>query len=213
MKEIGDLFHTAPSRQYRKGQIILHKGDILTNVFYIKKGYVKKYDILDSGDQRTSIILRPTDAFPMTTFLYRQHRGIKGYYEALTDVDLRYLDKEKLTDMLDSQPEAVRALLEWFVGGFRRLTGRLEALENKKANQKVASMMPYLIESAGKKLPNGDYQLKLKLTHQEIADLTGLTRETTALEIKRLERAGLLQQKRSYYVISKKLVSEYAAQS
>jgi CRP-like cAMP-binding protein len=45
------------------------------------------------------------------------------------------------------------------------------------------------------------YQIPLRLTHQEIANLVGLTRETVSTEIGKLKKSGILTIKDVYYIV------------
>jgi CRP-like cAMP-binding protein len=77
-------------------------------------------------------------------------------------------------------------------------------MKNKKAIDKVAMLLPYLISKSGKKLRPDVYQLQLKLSHQEIADLSGVTRETTTTLIKELEKAGVIDQRKGHWIVNTK---------
>jgi CRP-like cAMP-binding protein len=81
---------------------------------------------------------------------------------------------------------------------------QLEVMKNKKAIDKVAMLLPYLISKAGKKIKPDVYQMQLKLSHQEIADLSGVTRETTTTLIKELEKEGVIDQRKGKWQINTK---------
>jgi DNA-binding transcriptional regulator LsrR (DeoR family) len=51
--------------------------------------------------------------------------------------------------------------------------------------------------------PN-DEQAKIQVpfTHQEIAEFTGLTRETTSIELNKLKKAGVITCKHKYYTVN-----------
>ena len=65
-------------------------------------------------------------------------------------------------------------------------------------------LLPYLILKLGEQVRPNTYKLNLKLSHQELADLSGVTRETTTTLIKQMEKEGIIEQKRGYWVIHTK---------
>jgi len=75
-------------------------------------------------------------------------------------------------------------------------------MKNKKAINKVAMLLPYLVAKCGEQIAPHKYRLALKLSHQEIADLSGVTRETTTTLIKQLKKDGTLEQKRSGWIVT-----------
>jgi CRP-like cAMP-binding protein len=48
------------------------------------------------------------------------------------------------------------------------------------------------------------FELQLKLSHQEIADLSGVTRETMTTLVKELETEGIIDQKKGHWLINTK---------
>ena len=68
-------------------------------------------------------------------------------------------------------------------------TAKTFALE--RADQRIASLLAKLAERLGKETPQG-LLLDIRLTRQDLADMTGLALETTIRMISRLTRKGLL---------------------
>ena len=62
----------------------------------------------------------------------------------------------------------------------------------------------------GSKNKSGEIEIQLTFTHQEIANLAGLTREATSLEMEKLKKKGLVVSKDRHLIIKdpKKLREE-----
>jgi CRP-like cAMP-binding protein len=69
---------------------------------------------------------------------------------------------------------------------------RLNALQHSRASDKLIYTLHYLALSHSKVLDAEVVELELLLTHQDFANLTGLTRETTATELNKLKKAGVI---------------------
>lgn len=69
-----------------------------------------------------------------------------------------------------------------------------------RAFEKVTSSLLICAQSFGEK-HGSNVVLTLPLTHRDIATLSGLTRETTCLEMKKLEKKGLIEKMGRFLVI------------
>lgn len=67
--------------------------------------------------------------------------------------------------------------------------------------------MQYLISVCSKETGPDKFTVEFKITHQDIAALAGITRETASIQIKLLEEEGAISQKRGKrLIINRKLL-------
>lgn len=76
---------------------------------------------------------------------------------------------------------------------------RVRALEQPQASGKVARTLPYMANHVGALFGGKSAATRLNTTQQEIANLLGISRETTSTELKKL------QLKKANYLLAKKL--------
>lgn len=202
--EVEQLFSSGRLKTYSKNQLIHYEGDPLSHLYLIQSGYVKAYTILDSGDTRTLLLLGPGDIFPLTfsTSLNWEDYQIKYFYQSLTDTEFQALPSSVLQEQIIEHPEKMKAYADYVSASNQAIMHQLEVMKNKKAIDKVELLLPYLVSKAGKEVKPGLYQLEIKLSHQEIADLSGVTRETTTTLLKRLEKSGIIDQKRGHWTVN-----------
>ncbi len=204
--EIGaeHLFDGARSRRYSKNQLIHYQGDPLTHIYLVRRGHVKAYTILDSGDTRTILLLSPGDIFPIafSTTLDWEKYQIKYFYQTLTDVELQLLDRETFRDLIDNDNQMMKNYLSYLTASNQAISNQLEVMKNKKAINKVELLLPYLVLKLGEEIKPHKFRLKIKLSHQEVADLSGVTRETTTTLVKQLEKKGVLEQSHGFWIIN-----------
>lgn len=204
LSSVETLFRHGRLRPYAKNQLIQYQGDPLTHIHLIKKGYIKAYTILDSGDTRTILILGPGDIFPLafSESLDWKNYEVRYFYQTLCDCQLVTLSSEVLRDAMDDDPSQLKAYMNYLTASNQAVTHQLEVMKNKKAIDKVAMLLPYLAQKTGKESRPGVYQIQLKLSHQELADLSGITRETTTSLVKELEKSGVIKQQRGRWQIN-----------
>lgn len=197
------LFKESRVKKYPKNQIVFYQGDPITNICLIASGYVKAYTILDSGDTRTLFILGPGDIFPIAFSVNLQwdKYNVRYFYQSLTDIEISMVESSIFKKNVESDQAMMNAYLTYMAATNEAIVHQLEMMKTKGAMNKVAFLLPYLANKLGKPLGPDTYQLMIKLSHQEIADLTGLTRETTTQQVKKLEKEGAIDQKNGNWII------------
>jgi len=195
-----NLMSAYPSRDIPKGRPLLYQGEIPTMGFYIKKGIVKLYNITNQGEEKIVGYESPGGLLPIE-WLFGRAQVALYYYDTFTDCEVVRIPKDELIDKLNADPDASRAFLDRSVSMYIGATMHLHALEQSKARQKLLSIFQYLVLRFGKKISGSKHRIDLKLTHQEIANLIGTTRETTSTEISKLSKEGVLEIVDTLYVI------------
>jgi CRP/FNR family transcriptional regulator len=205
-RHVGQLFAEGRERTYPKNQLVHYQDDPLSHIYLIKDGFIKAYTILDSGDTRTILLLGPGDIFPLafSSSMDWTNYSVRYFYQTLCDTVLQILPSDTLKDRIDTDPELLGTYMTYLSASNEAIMTQLEVMKNKKAIDKVEMLLPYLISKAGKKIKPDVYELQLKMSHQEIADLSGVTRETTTTLIKELENRGVIDQSHGHWHINTK---------
>jgi CRP/FNR family transcriptional regulator len=180
-----------PTRTYRKGEIILFQGEAPRSTYVVRDGIVKCYNISVGGDEKPVGYASKHEIFP-APWTFKKAPSSLYYYEAFTDVTLYLVPRDDYVGYLKSQPELLFAELERYVFDQLGLAMRLNALQHSRASDKLIYTLHYLSLTHGKQLPDGMLEIGLNLTHQDFANLTGLTRETTATELNKLKGSGII---------------------
>ncbi len=188
------------ARQYAKKRTILFQGEIPRSAMVLQNGLVKVYGITTGGDQRTVTLLSAGDIFPVEC-LFDKSRVSLYYYEALTDCKVLSLAKPEFLNALESDITLKEQVFQSYMAHYTSATMHIYALEHSHAQEKLVYILQYLVARFGEKQKNGLTKIGLRLSHQDIAEMVGLTRETTAVELHRLKDRGLIDYQRfSYYV-------------
>lgn len=166
----------------------------------LQSGLVKVYGITTGGDQRTVTLLSAGDIFPVEC-VFDKSRVSLYYYEAVTDCSVLSLPKTDFLTALDNDHELKNQVFQQYMAHYTSATMHIYALEHSHAQEKLVYILQYLVARFGAKQSNGMTKIELRLSHQDIAEMVGLTRETTAVELHRLKDRGLIDYQRfSYFV-------------
>jgi len=191
--------------RYQRKQLILSQGDVPESVHALRSGIVKVYGITSEGDQRTVTLLTAGDIFPMS-WVFGKSPICIYYFEAMTDCVVLAVKKEKYKKALETYPELKDQIFENYLSHYIAATMHVYALEHSYAQDKLLYILRYLVTQFGEAQADGRNKINLRLSHQDIAEMVGITRETAAVELHKLKAKGLIDyQKFTYYVDTNKL--------
>lgn len=179
-------------RSFKKGEIIIFQGEAPRSAFVVKSGTVKAYNLSVSGDEKP-VAFYPTDNVFPASWVYGKVASAVYYYEAFTpEVEVYAVDRDEFVSFIKKRPELLyqeleRLLTDQFGGSMR-----LNALQHSRASDKLVYTLHYLALTHGKPLGKQTVEITLELTHQDFANLTGLTRETAATELNKLKKQGVI---------------------
>ncbi len=195
-----ELSRYTKDRKYKRGEIIYLPGDPNTTVYFLKKGRVKLAYLDERGRRLTLAICRPGQPFGELVLSDRRepHRFIA---QALEDCELCLIFKDDLVRFAQERPYLSLRLTKWVGEQLRELQCKLEDLIFKDVPTRLARLLERLAREEGQPTPAG-IEIALKLTHQEIAELIGSTRETTTLLLNQLRRAGVIKRRRGRLIVT-----------
>jgi CRP/FNR family cyclic AMP-dependent transcriptional regulator len=163
-------------KDYPKYQIIFEEGEAGDILYIIKSGLVKISKEASDGRVKTLALLKAGDFFGEMSVLSEEGRSANA--ETLSDAELLLMNRNDFSNLLDKNPSVslhiIRTLIERLFAADRQIKNL--ALGNSRA--KIADILLLLSQDFGDKSEDGT-KVNVRLTHQELADLAGLARETT----------------------------------
>lgn len=201
MEKLNQFFGQYQPSTFGKGESVIEAEDDPTGVYYLKKGHVRLYSISPDGQELTLNIFKPGSYFSMMWAIGDIPNSY--YFQAMTEIEVHRAPKEKTMEFLKSDSEVLFELTKRLLIGLSSTLNSMSYLLFGNATNKVASVLVVAAKRFGEKEMNGEIVISLPLTHQDIANMAGLTRETTSLEMQRFEQEGLIDNKRKSVVIKK----------
>jgi len=187
-------------KKFDKGEIILCQGEAARCAYAIKQGVIKTYNITAQGEEKPLSFDTQMEIFPMAWVFGKAPRSMY-YYEAFTDVELYCVPREDVTTFLYSHADVLKEFFDFFMNRYLNFQLQVNALEQSKAASKVLNTVHFLCLRFGKDIRPNVVKIQLPLTQQDLANFMGLTRETTGIELKKLQRAGVVSYQRQNYIV------------
>lgn len=184
-----------PTRKYGKGELILVEGEVPSCAYLIKKGVVKGYSITTEGTEKPIAFDNVGEIFPVG-WVFKKLRWSPYYYDAFVDTEVYCIPRDEYIEFLRANPDIMFDVFDYFINRYLYFQMRVNALEQSKAIDKIIHTLHFLALRFGKEVAPNTVQILLPLSQQELANIMGLTRETTGIELGKLVKRGIVKQDR-----------------
>jgi CRP-like cAMP-binding protein len=195
------FFEQYPVRLYDEGELIIFGDRTIPSVHYIVKGMAMQYSIMESGSKAV------VNSFKQGAFFPMQHAitGIVNeyFYEATTSVKTHVAPYEDVLDFLRREPDVTMDLLTRVLRGALGMEQKMELLMAGTAGARLWRELQAATERFGESQPDGG--VRVRFTEVQLAQQTGLARETVSRELQKFKNAHLLTTHRGSIVVAPSL--------
>lgn len=199
------------TRFVKKGTMLLYQSEIPRQAFVVKQGLVRAYAITSSGEERIITLHDNGDILPLS-WVFGETRNTLFYYETLVDSEMITVPKNELFRLVTENPTVMKEVFRLNVNSYTSLLLRITALEQSSAAEKIALTFYYLLLRHGKEVQPDTYSIQIKMTQSMIASLVGLTRESTAVNLKLLKKKGIVSYNNFSYSINKAQLERFVGE-
>jgi len=190
-----------PTKTFKKGRSILEQGDQPKCAYVVKSGFVKTFDISASGESLPLSFDYQYEILPMA-WVFSHALTAPYFYEAFTDCEVWCIPREDFIKYLQDNAATQFLIFDFFVKRYLlTMQMKMLSLEQAKAADKILYMLKFLTMRFGGDKTEGLVEIDLPLTQLDIASSTGLTRETASIELKRLEKLGVISYQKQEYTV------------
>ncbi len=137
-----ELFAGTQLRRYPRGQIIIYASDEPTQIYILKQGSVKVYDVNDAGDEKVLHIVGK-DAILPAVYLFGQGARTATFYATLTDCEFYVLPLEEFRTRLLSDNALALTCMRWFAGEVREIMTRMASLQKSDTKERLLIALWY----------------------------------------------------------------------
>lgn len=195
-EELNELNNMLPLAEVPAGQLIYDPQRAPEALFIVKTGRVRVFQISASGKSFTLAIYGPGDVFGNMPIV-GQNMG-DSYGEALEKCAVCTLTVGQVREFFLSDPRISSQVAIILSQRVSDLEQRLSDLALRPLHQRVASL---LLSTATSSLLPWRHEKTVKLTHEQLAQLAGATREAVSKAVADLAARGLIRQQRGSIVI------------
>lgn len=171
-------------------EILFLKGDAGDGLYAIRRGLIRIGTVDDLGQQMTMNVLGGGDVFGEITLLDGQARTADAV--ALEETEIFFLPRPDFLALLDREPAIAVQLIALLCARLRDVIDRLEETRFQPSSIRLARRILVLA---------ADYGDEVRVSQDELASLTGVTRETVNRHLQSWKRSGTISLGRGWLLI------------
>lgn len=172
--------------QCKKGRSIYFQEDEADAFYMVKAGMLRSYVMGSDGKEITLELLRPGKVFGSVSFFMGIERIASVV--ALTDAEVVVLNQESVRQCFGEHYGLATEIIRALGATTRFLVSQVENLTIISAEHRVAHTLLQLSLEFKEKVADAGYDIPY--THQQIAELAGLSRVATTKELNRFAEKG-----------------------
>ena len=203
--EMQEMEKITRMEEVKKRQPLYLPGDPSSSVYLLKRGRVKIANTAPNGKEVTFEILEAGDVFGELDVLQDAPRSTSA--ETLDDALICVIPRKDFDQYLAMHPNVTIKLTKLIGLRLKKIQSRVEDLVFREVPARLAHLLSDLGKTEGVADKQG-IRLKVKLTHQEMANLIGCSRETVSTTMGQFRDDGLIQMDgRTITILSEKGLS------
>ncbi len=174
-------------KEFLKNEIILREEETNEFMYIVSFGKVKVVQTTADGKEIILAIHQSNDFFGEMSLI--DGRTSAATVLAMKDSLVAIISKHNFYSLIFSQKKVLENLLRILCSRLRESWKRVHILNFRNAPQRMRMLFIILSNESGKRTYEGVI-LNDKLTHQELADMAGLTRETVTRVLNKWQKDG-----------------------
>jgi CRP/FNR family transcriptional regulator, cyclic AMP receptor protein len=199
-REMESIAARAPMLVLERGSLVWSPADGREVLYIVKSGRVRLVRSTADGRTMTLAVLGPGALFGQMRLLGQDMRSSSA--EAFEDVVLCQMTESDVRSLLLSDPRVAARITEGLGRRLAEVEQRLADALLKTAPQRVAATLATLAGAAPASARlTGPRGHEVRLTHAQLADLVGTTRETTTKVLGDLQARGAVALRRGKVVV------------
>jgi len=188
--EVEALAKVAMLRVFPRDRVVIMAEEEGDSLFVIHRGQVKVSIVSEDGREVILSILGEGDFFGEMSLLDGHPRSAN--VTTTQETELLMVRRADFLRFIQNSPKTAIKLLSVLAGRLRKTDRKIEGLALSDVTGRITQTLLQLAEEQGTPTPDG-VLVKNRPTHQDLANMSGTTRETVSRVLKRLESQGYVR--------------------
>lgn len=188
--QLKDIYQITTERKYRKGSVIFLEGEQGEGFHYLQSGKVKIVKMTDDGREHIINILSPGDLF--AEVLLFNNRDYPATAIAVEDSKVGVIKNTDLERLILGNNLLALQLIKALSQRLLFAQQKIKNLALHDVTARTAETLLRLGTEHGRILPNGQIEITLDLSRQDLASLVGTTRETVTRTLSSLKKDKII---------------------
>lgn len=186
-EELRQIINRIVIKRFKKNETVLYEEDTNEFMYIVLSGKVKVMRTTEDGKEIILAMRQPGNFFGEISLI--DGKTTPATVIATEDSIIAIISKNAFYTILFNHNNVLKKFLQILCSRLRDSWERIQLLNLNNASQRIKMLFLNLSDEYGEKTPEG-VTLNIKLTHQNISDMTGMTRETVTRIIDKWQKNG-----------------------
>jgi CRP-like cAMP-binding protein len=196
-KDLSDIAGLLIERKFPRDAVIFEEGTLGDYMYLIQDGQVKVTKMSEDGREKILEMFGPGDFFGDMSLFDRQPRSAS--IKTTKACVLMALSRQDFLGLLRQNPDVCMQVMQELSRRLRDADEQIRALLFERVEGRTRQLLARMARETVPDHP--DRRATPAVTHQQLADLVGTSRETVTRVIKELKEAGWLEQVGKQYLV------------
>ena len=195
MEAVAQMFK---ERRYKKNEIVFVEEDTGKYMYVIREGRVKVSRILPNGRETILTFHESGDYFGEMALI--DGGTAPATVTAVVATTILFIDERDFSSLLDNT-RVNGAVLKMLCTRCREAWAQISVLAFHHADARIRAVLYHLCQKHGVRTAQG-VKIDLQITHRELAEMAGISRETATRVLGQLQNEGVLVSQKGRFLIS-----------
>ena len=179
----------ARARRFPRRSVLYFPDEPGESVLLLTRGRVKIMALTPDGREMIFTFIEPGELFGELAVLDTSPRS--EHAEAVEDCYVLAIPRDEILWLMSQRSDIAMSITKLIGLRLRRVETRLKNLLFRSIRERTTLMLLELLGSHGRPVGNR-WEIDLRLSHQEFANLIGATRETITITLGQLQKEGMI---------------------
>ena len=199
-EEINEIVQKINHGEFPNHYILYTPQEQVEDMYILKEGEVIIYQTTPEGKKVLLDILKPGSIFGSIGFM----TGEKHYAETTQRSFICTLPENFMVQLLRKKPEVALRALRLLSKRIAEYESQVKFLSMLGAQERILSAVRLFSEKEERSILPPILRIPTKMTHEKLANATGLTRETVTKQLLKLEQEGLIEARNKHIRLTPK---------
>jgi len=180
-----------------KNKFVFEEGNYCSYIYFVCEGRVKMLAHSSAGKDFILRIVSSNDIISDNNLLFERRSECSYSAKALENSVVAKINTADFSELLNRKPELYKAYAEIIDAHLTEAYIGLKNMAFEKVERRIARHLIQFAKNTGEKSDSG-IRLGIKLSRQEIANLTGTTIETAIRVMSKFKKSKIISEKEGY---------------
>lgn len=189
------------TKKLNKNEHVFFEDDASTDIYFLASGRIKHGNFSDKGKENIKSIIYEGEMFGELALINECETTRQDFAQAMEDdTYVCVISLKDMQSLIDSHPILNKKVMKLITKRLKRTERRLENLIFKDARTRLIDFIKELAQDVGKPIGH-EILVKHKLTHQEIASITSISRQKVTTLLNELKQENKIHLERKSMLI------------